>query len=47
MSAIANTIRWSGLDVPVLVHAFPDDAAKMTILDRRDLSVGRCRLVTT
>ena len=24
--AVANTLRWSGLDVPVLVHAFPDDA---------------------
>jgi L-fucose isomerase-like protein len=39
--AIANTIRWSGLDVPVLVHAFPDDAAKMTILDRRDSFCGK------
>ena len=24
--AIANTLRWAGLNVPVLVHAFPDDA---------------------
>ncbi len=39
--AIANTIRWSGLDVPVLVHAFPDDVAKMTILDRRDSFCGK------
>ena len=23
--AVANTIRWSGLNVPVLVHAFQDD----------------------
>ena len=28
--AIANAMRWSGLDVPVLVHAFPDEAGKMT-----------------
>src|SRR5512137_405772 len=34
--AIANTIRWSGLDVPVLVHAFPDEVEKLSILDRRD-----------
>ena len=34
--AIANTLRWSGLDVPVLVHAFPDDMGKMLITDRRD-----------
>ena len=38
---IANTLRWSGLDVPVLVHAFPDDATKMTILDRRDSFCGK------
>lgn len=25
--AIANTLRWAGLDVPVLVHACPDDFA--------------------
>src|SRR5690554_2269859 len=23
-SAIANTLRWAELDVPVLIHAFPD-----------------------
>lgn len=38
---IANTIRWSGLDVPVLVHAFPDDVSKMTITDRRDSFCGK------
>ncbi len=38
---IANTLRWSGLDVPVLVHAFPDDATKMTITDRRDSFCGK------
>lgn len=40
-SAIANAMRWAGLDVPVLVHAFPDDMTKMTILDRRDSFCGK------
>jgi len=39
--AIANTLRWSGLRVPVLVHAFNDDPAKMTIKDRRDSFCGK------
>lgn len=39
--SIANSIRWSGLDVPVLVHAFPDDPALMTIADRRDSFCGK------
>ena len=26
--AIANTLRFAGLDVPVLLHAFPDDPTK-------------------
>jgi L-fucose isomerase-like protein len=39
--AIANTLRWAALDVPVLVHAFPDDATKMTIADRRDSFCGK------
>src|SRR5262249_48883331 len=34
--AVANTLRWAGLNVPVLVHAFNDDGKKMTIRDRRD-----------
>ncbi len=38
---IANTIRWAGLDVPVLVQAFNDDAANMTIKDRRDSFCGK------
>jgi L-fucose isomerase-like protein len=40
-SAIANALRWANLNVPVLVHAFPDDATKMTILDRRDSFCGK------
>ena len=39
--AIANTIRFSGLDVPVLVHAFNDDAKRMTLADRRDSFCGK------
>lgn len=39
--AIANTLRWSGLDVPVLIHAFPDDLKNMTIKDRRDSFCGK------
>ena len=39
--AIANALRWAGLNVPVLIQAFPDDAAKMTIADRRDSFCGK------
>jgi L-fucose isomerase-like protein len=40
-SAIANALRWSNLNVPVLIHAFPDDVTRMTILDRRDSFCGK------
>jgi len=39
--AIANSIRMSGLNVPVLIHAFPDDAKKMDINWRRDSFCGK------
>ncbi len=39
--AIANAIRFSGLDVPVLVHAFGDESKRMTIKDRRDSFCGK------
>jgi len=39
--AASQAIRMAGLDVPVLVHAFPDRAAKMTIADRRDSFCGK------
>lgn len=39
--AIANAMRWSELNVPVLIHAFPDDAKNMTIKDRRDSFCGK------
>jgi L-fucose isomerase-like protein len=38
---VANTLRWSGLDVPVLIQAFPDDPGRMTISDRRDAFCGK------
>ncbi|MCB0717786.1 MAG: L-fucose/L-arabinose isomerase family protein [Bacteroidetes bacterium] len=39
--AIANVIRWSGLDVPVLVHAFNDAPGKMSLQYRRDSFCGK------
>lgn len=39
--AIANTLRWADLRVPVLIHAFPDAPGKMTIEDRRDSFCGK------
>lgn len=38
---VANAVRLSGLDVPVLVQAFPDEVGKMTIADRRDSFCGK------
>jgi L-fucose isomerase-like protein len=38
---VANAIRLAGLDVPVLVHAFPDEGSKMTVADRRDSFCGK------
>jgi len=40
-TAMANAMRWAGLDVPVLIHAFPDDVNKMTSADRRDSFCGK------
>ncbi len=39
--AVANTLRWAGLNVPVLIHAFSDDGGKMTIKHRRDSFCGK------
>jgi L-fucose isomerase-like protein len=39
--AVANTLRWSGLRVPVLVQAFNDDPRIMSIRDRRDSFCGK------
>jgi len=38
---VANAIRFSGLDVPVLIHAFPDDIRLMTVENRRDSFCGK------
>jgi L-fucose isomerase-like protein len=38
---VANAIRMSGLHVPVLVQATPDEADKMTAADRRDSFCGK------
>ena len=38
---VANAIRSSGLDVPVLIQAFPDEVGKMTLDDRRDSFCGK------
>ena len=39
--AVANTLRWAGLDVPVLVHASTDEPGRMTIEHRRDSFCGK------
>ncbi|NDJ62400.1 MAG: fucose isomerase [Chloroflexi bacterium] len=39
--AVANTLRFADLNVPVLIHAFPDDATKMGLDDRRDSFCGK------
>lgn len=39
--AIANALRFAGLDVPVLVHAFMDDPQVMDLAHRRDSFCGK------
>ena len=39
--AVANTIRLSGLEVPVLVQAYPDESDKMLMGGRRDSFCGK------
>ncbi len=38
---VADSLKLSGLNVPVLVHAWQDNAAKMTIKHRRDSFCGK------
>jgi L-fucose isomerase-like protein len=38
---IADAIRLSGLNVPVLVHAFPDTTRELTVAGRRDAFCGK------
>jgi len=40
-TAMADCLRLAGLDVPVLIHAFPDSADRMLIADRRDSFCGK------
>lgn len=39
--AIANVMRWSGLNVPILVQATPDEVGKMSVEYRRDSFCGK------
>lgn len=39
--AVANTLRWAELGVPVLIHAFNDEGGKMSIQHRRDSFCGK------
>jgi len=39
--AIANTLRFANLNVPVLIHAFPDVVKTMDIQNRRDSFCGK------
>lgn len=38
---VAETIKWSGLQVPVLIQAYPDDLGKMDVVNRRDAWCGK------
>ncbi len=38
---VADSIRMADLDVPVLIHAYPDDPARMSLADRRDSFCGK------
>jgi len=38
---VANTVRMSGVEVPVLVQAYPDEPAKMLMGGRRDSFCGK------
>jgi L-fucose isomerase-like protein len=38
---VADTIRLSGLNVPVLVQAYPDDLNKLEVKNRRDAYCGK------
>jgi len=38
---VADTIKLSGLQVPVLVQAYPDDLSKMDVVNRRDSWCGK------
>ena len=39
--ALADALRGAALDVPVLVHAFPDEPGRMAVEHRRDSFCGK------
>jgi len=39
--AVADALQMAGLDVPVLVQAYPDELDKMTLAERRDSYCGK------
>lgn len=41
---VADAVRFAGLNVPVLVQAFPDDPRRMTVENRRDSFCGKMSL---
>lgn len=43
---VADAIRLSGLNVPVLVQASPDEVGKMAIVDSRIAFAAKCRYAT-
>ncbi len=48
-AAVADTLRWARLNVPVLVHAWADETKKMGIANRRDSFCGKmsvCNVLT-
>jgi L-fucose isomerase-like protein len=48
-AAVADTLRWARLNVPVLVHAWGDETKKMGIANRRDSFCGKmsvCNVLT-
>lgn len=39
--AVADTLKLAGLDVPVLIQAYPDELSKMNVANRRDAWCGK------
>jgi len=39
--AVADTIKFSGLDVPILIQAYPDDLSSFDVANRRDSFCGK------
>lgn len=42
--AAADALRISGMDVPILIHAYPDEIGKLDIENRRDAFCGKLSL---